>query len=195
MGINTSLADLQTFHYVGLIAVEVAIGLFYRFNYYLGFFRNRVCRSLFGIQMGFAVANVVDPTTSQQIGVLSQIIRFIFLFVFFLWTVILFLIKMLGCKLSGFTFRRVKFNASHIVDDIINVGGNLFMIAMKIALPISCSVLLINTGFAALARTTPQLNIFMVAFMVNIFAGLYILAAALPSLVACFTESFMIHSN
>ena len=43
-----------------------------------------------------------------------------------------------------------------------------------------------HTGFAALARTTPQLNIFMVAFMVNILAGLYVLSAALPSLVALF---------
>jgi flagellar biosynthesis protein FliR len=57
---------------------------------------------------------------------------------------------------------------------------------MKIALPISCTVLLINTGFAALARTTPQLNIFMVAFMVNILAGLSILTVTLPSLVTFF---------
>ena len=186
VGVNASLAGLQTFHYVGLIAVEVAIGLFIGLIITLVFSGIEFAGRLFGIQMGFAVANVVDPTTSQQIGVLSQIIRFIFLFVFFAMDGHLILLKCLAVSFQILPLGIGEFNASHIADDIINVGGNLFMIAMKIALPISCSVLLINTGFAALARTTPQLNIFMVAFMVNILAGLYVLAAALTSLVALF---------
>ena len=77
-------------------------------------------------------------------------------------------------------------NLIAISDDIIGVGSQLFRLAMRIALPISCSVLLINTGLAALARTTPQMNIFMVGFMLNIGAGLFMLSFAIPSFVPLF---------
>ena len=186
VGVKPELANLQVFNYVGLVSAEVAIGLFIGLILTLVFSGIEFAGRLFGIQMGFAVANVVDPTTSQQIGVLSQIIRFIFLFVFFTMDGHLMLIKSLALSFDVLPLGIGEFNAGAIADDMIDVGGNLFVIAMKIALPISCAVLLINTGFAALARTTPQLNIFMVAFMVNILAGLYVLSMALPALVALF---------
>ena len=186
VGINVSLVDLRIFHYAGLILIEFGIGLFIGLLLTLVFSGIEFAGRLFGIQMGFAVANVVDPTTSEQIGVLSQIIRFIFLFVFFSMDGHLFLIKALAVSFKLLPLGGGSFNVELILDDIILVGSNLFVIAMKIALPISCSVLLINTGFAALARTTPQLNIFMVAFMVNILVGLSILAVTLPSLVKLF---------
>ena len=186
VGINHNLAGLEVFHYAGLIAIEFSIGLFIGLLLTLVFSGIEFAGRLFGIQMGFAVANVVDPTTSEQIGVLSQIIRFIFLFIFFSMDGHLFLIKALAVSFELLPLGGGSFNVEVIIDDIIIVGSNLFLIAMKIALPISCSVLLINTGFAALARTTPQLNIFMVAFMVNILVGLSILAVTLPSLVKLF---------
>ena len=188
VGINPNLAGLNILHYAGLIAAELSIGLFIGLLLTLVFSGIEFAGRLFGIQMGFAVANVVDPTTSQQIGVLSQIIRFIFLFVFFSMDGHLLLLKCLAVSFQILPLGVGEFNASLIADDIIAVGSNLFLLAMKIALPISCAVLLINTGFAALARATPQLNIFMVAFMVNILAGLVILASALPSLVALFNR-------
>jgi flagellar biosynthesis protein FliR len=193
VGIRPDLVELQLLQYVGLVAAEVAIGVFIGLILTLVFSGIEFAGRLFGIQMGFAVANVVDPTTSQQIGVLSQIIRFIFIFVFFSMDGHLMLVKCLAVSFQVLPLGVGEFNASLIADDIIAVGANLFVIAMKIALPISCAVLLINTGFAALARTTPQLNIFMVAFMVNILAGLFILSFALPSLVALFTR--IIHNS
>ena len=57
---------------------------------------------------------------------------------------------------------------------------------MQIALPISCTVLLINTGLAALARTNPQMNIFMIGFMLNIGAGLLVLSITIPTLIPYF---------
>jgi flagellar biosynthetic protein FliR len=185
-GINTELVNLEVFHYAGLVVVEFSIGVFIGLLLTLVNSGIEFAGRLFGIQMGFAVANVVDPTTSEQIGVLSQIIRFIFLFIFFSMDGHLFLIKALAVSFQILPLGGGSFNVEVIIDDVIIVGSNLFIIAMKIALPISCTVLLINTGFAALARTTPQLNIFMVAFMVNILAGLSILTVTLPSLVTFF---------
>lgn len=186
VGINHELVDREVLAYTGLIIVEFCIGIFIGLLLTLVYSGIEFAGRLFGIQMGFAVANVVDPTTSEQIGVLSQMIRFIFLFVFFSMEGHLILLKALAQSFQLLPVGSGTFHVALVATDVIQVGANLFMLAMKIALPISCSVLLINTGFAALARTTPQLNIFMVAFMVNIMAGLFILSMALPALVSLF---------
>jgi flagellar biosynthetic protein FliR len=70
VGIKTELAGLQTFHYVGLVTVEVVIGLFIGLILTLVFSGIEFAGRFFGIQMGFVVVNVVDLTTLQQIGVL-----------------------------------------------------------------------------------------------------------------------------
>jgi flagellar biosynthetic protein FliR len=186
VGIKHDIEDLHVLHYTGLIFVELGIGGMIGLVLMLIFSGIEFAGRLFGIQMGFAVANVVDPTTSQQIGVLSQLIRFIFLFVFFAIDGHLMLLQSLFVSFKILKLGGGTLNIIAISDDIIGVGSHLFRLAMRIALPISCSVLLINTGLAALARTTPQMNIFMVGFMLNIGAGLFMLIFAIPSFVSLF---------
>jgi flagellar biosynthesis protein FliR len=188
LGIHYDLVGLHFLQYVGLIICEFSIGLCIGLLLMLIFSGIEFAGRLFGIQMGLAVANVVDPTTSQQIGVLSQFIRFIFLFTFFAIDGHLMLLKALMQSFEILPLGRGHVNFLAISDDIIAVGSDLFKIAMRIALPISCVVLLINTGLAALARTTPQMNIFMVGFMLNIGAGLIMLGLAIPSLIPMFRK-------
>ena len=186
VGIHHNLVNLHVLHYTGLIVVELGIGIVIGMLLMLIFSGIEFAGRLFGIQMGFAVANVVDPTTSQQIGVLSQLIRFVFFFVFFAIDGHLMLLQSLFVSFQMLELGGGTLNIIAISDDVIGVGSQLFRIAMRIALPVSCSVLLINTGLAALARTTPQMNIFMVGFMLNIGAGLFMLAFAIPSFVPLF---------
>ena len=191
LGIKPNLIDLHVLHYTGLVLSEFAIGLCIGIILTLIFTGIEFAGRLFGIQMGMAVANVVDPTTSQQIGVLSQFIRFIFLFTFFAIDGHLILLKALFQSFEILPLGYGKLNFVAIGDEIIEIGSQLFEIAMRIALPVSCVVLLINTGLAALARTTPQMNIFMVGFMLNIGAGLLMLEVAIPSLIPLFKRLIM----
>jgi flagellar biosynthesis protein FliR len=179
-------SQLHILHYAGLIVSELGIGLCIGLLLMLIFSGIEFAGRLFGIQMGMAVANVVDPTTSQQIGILSQLIRFIFFFTLFAIDGHLMLLQALFQSFEILPLGHGNINFIAISDDIIAVGSDLFKIAMRIALPVSCVVLLINTGLAALARTTPQMNIFMIGFMVNIAGGLIMLSLAIPSFVPFF---------
>ena len=191
IGVNYALDDLHWLHAAGLICSEFLIGLCIGLMLTLVFSGIEMAGRLFGIQMGFAVANVVDPTSSEQIGVLSQLIRFVFLFVFFAIDGHLMLIQSLILSFKLLPLGHGSLNLVAISDDIIALGSRLFMIALKIAMPISCTVLLINTGLAALARTNPQMNIFMIGFMLNIGAGLLILGITIPTLIPYFQSVIM----
>ena len=56
----------------------------------------------------------------------------------------------------------------------------MFVIAIKISAPILVALFLISTAMGVLARTVPQMNVFIVGFPVQLTVGLSVLVATLP---------------
>ena len=56
----------------------------------------------------------------------------------------------------------------------------VFVTGMKIAMPVTFAILLTNVGLGILARTMPQLNIFVVGIPLQIIVGIFVLAILLP---------------
>ena len=63
---------------------------------------------------------------------------------------------------------------------LITQGSDIFSLGLKIGLPVVCVVLLVNVGLATL-RTVPQINIFVIGFLITITVGLLILGLAIPT--------------
>jgi flagellar biosynthetic protein FliR len=63
---------------------------------------------------------------------------------------------------------------------ITNFTVGIFLTGMKIALPVTFAILLTNTGLGILARTMPQLNIFVVGLPLQIVIGLTMLMMLMP---------------
>ena len=68
----------------------------------------------------------------------------------------------------------------------VRQGGLLFSVGLKIALPVVCVVLLVNVGLATIARTVPQVNIFVIGFLVTISLGMLVLGFAIPATASVF---------
>ena len=51
---------------------------------------------------------------------------------------------------------------------------------MKIAMPVTFAILLTNVGLGILARTMPQMNIFVVGIPMQLTVGMLILTMVLP---------------
>ncbi len=66
------------------------------------------------------------------------------------------------------------------------LGANLFLTGLRFAAPVIAVLLIVNVGLGILARTTPQLNLLMVAFPVQIGLGLVALILGLPLLTGVF---------
>ena len=63
---------------------------------------------------------------------------------------------------------------------ILDFTAGIFLTGMKIAMPVTFSILLTNTGLGILARTMPQLNIFVVGLPMHIMVGLTMLMMLMP---------------
>jgi flagellar biosynthetic protein FliR len=162
-----------------LIGSEVLIGLALGVAVSLIFQAMEMGASLVGVQMGFGIGAVIDPVTGGQVGSLDQFYQLIVTLVFFAVNGHLLVIQ--GLLHS---FQVVPPGGADISliagDKVAPFFASLFVVAIRIALPVVGALLLTDVAMALVGRTVPQMNILIVGFPVKIAVGLLVLAAAMP---------------
>jgi flagellar biosynthetic protein FliR len=163
---------------VGEIATGVVIGLAVK----LVFTGIQLAGQIAGFQMGFAIANIMDPATSDQIPILSQFNNLIAVLIFFIINAHYWFLKALVesyriIPVFDFTFSGL------LVQQLVALAGSMFIIAIKIGAPVIATLLLTNVTFGLIARTVPQMHVFIVAMPVKSVAGLLLMGISLPYVV------------
>ena len=77
---------------------------------------------------------------------------------------------------------------------IMALTAEIFVIAIKIAAPILMALFLVTVSMGILARTVPQMNVFMVGFPLQIAVGMSALIVVLP-LFSGMLERLLEHTN
>ena len=72
--------------------------------------------------------------------------------------------------------------SNSLMQQIVDLGGKMFVIAVQVGAPIIAALLLISVAFGLIARTVPQMNVFIVAMPLKIGVGLLFLGFSLPYL-------------
>jgi len=67
-----------------------------------------------------------------------------------------------------------------MVNDIVRVFGNIFLIAFKISAPITISIMISEVALGIVSKTVPQLNVFMVGMPLKIILGLAVMVITIP---------------
>lgn len=138
------------------------------------------------VQMGLSGANVLDPNSATQMPVLGQ---FMGLFVLALILGVgghIVILEALAASLERVPSGSVVgLNAG--VEAVLALGANLFALGVRFAAPMVAALLISNVALGVMARTTPQLNVLMVAFPIQIAVGLFMLAVTLPMLAGFFS--------
>lgn len=166
-----------------LIGSEVLVGITIGIAVMLVFQGLQMASSIVGVQMGFGMGSVLDPTTGEQISELDQFYRLVVTLVFF--AVNGHLIVVQGLLHSFEVVPPGTADLSLIAGDrVIPFFASLFVVAIRIALPVMGALLLTDLAMALVGRTVPQMNILIVGFPVKIGVGLLVLVAGMPLLVA-----------
>jgi flagellar biosynthesis protein FliR len=140
-----------------------------------------------GFQMGFSMARAIDPQDGAQSTSLSQ-----FLYIFM---VLLFLIMdghhlfIAALAKSFYLVPPCMFvPRPALAQLLIQTGGQMFLVALKISAPILIALFLVNLCLGIVARTVPQVNILMIGFPLNIGVGLILFGLTLTSLPPYFED-------
>lgn len=173
---------------VGLLG-EIFIGIWIGFMIGLVFEAVRLSGQLVGFQMGFGVASIIDPVSGGQYSVIAQL-KNIFAYLLFLsinghHIVLRALAESFDVvPLLDFSF------SSGLLDQIIRLTGSMFGIALKIGAPIIAISFFTSVALGLVARTVPQINVFIVGFPLKIAMGLVGVGIALPYIVSLLQELF-----
>ena len=168
---------------------EVMVGLIIGLAVQLFFAGVQLAGQLAGFQMGFAIANVVDPASSLQIPILSQFLNLFALMIFFTVDGHFYFIKALVDSFGLIPPFGVSLS-SGVLDFIVMMGANIFLTAVKIGAPVMVALLLTQTALALTARTVPQMQIFVVAMPLQITLGLLFLGISLPFCMVFLEKAF-----
>lgn len=160
---------------VGELMLGTIIGLSVR----LLFAGIQLAGQVAGYQMGFAIANIMDPLESSQLPILAALKNLIAMLTFLAVNAHHWFLRALVES-----FRLIPPFGFHLTDSLmeqlVKLGGNMFIVAIKVGAPIMAVMLLSSVAFGLIARTVPQMHIFIVAIPVKILVGLLFLGFSLP---------------
>jgi len=161
------------------MAGEIMIGVVIGFAARCIFAGVQSAGELTGFQMGFSMAYVLDPMTSTQVSVLAE---FQYIFAMLIFLIVdahhLFLSALVESfriiPPLGFTF------SGSLMQVLFVMSKNVFIIALKLSAPIVAVMIFTNIGLGVVARTVPQINIFVVGFPLQIAVGFIFLGLTAP---------------
>ncbi|MBD1400442.1 flagellar biosynthetic protein FliR [Pelovirga terrestris] len=172
-----------------IVAAEVIFGLLVGFIAQLIFMAAEFAGSVIGYQMGFAAANIFDPTTQQQVALISQF-QGIFAILLFLSVnahhlfleAIVASFAMLppgGLNLSG-----------GAIPMMIELSNHALILSVRLVAPIMAVLILVTLTLGFMTRIFPQLNVFMLSFPLNIGLSFIIMGLTFGVFVAILQGEF-----
>lgn len=172
------------------IGQELLIGVVFGFVVSLVYSGIQMAGQLLGIQMGFNIANALDPVgQGGQLSYLDQLYALIAGMIFLTVNGHHQVIQALQQSFEIVPLGTFALGQA-VADDLVNLLAQATIISIRIGLPVAAALFLTDVAFLIVGRTAPQMNIFFVGQPVKVGVGLVTFFIALPAMVAYVTQVF-----
>lgn len=156
-----------------VIVREISIGVFIGFGVRLLFMIMTLTLEFAGLQMGFSIANILDPQGSEQVSMLAALgVNLLLLYLMSInFHHDLFLI--LGESYQKLPMGLPDFQMQEMLGRMAQSMTDIFRICFQLAFPIVFAMFAIHLVLAVITKTAPQMNLFFnITFVINIVCGL-----------------------
>ena len=161
------------------VAKEMFIGWLIGLVGYITLSAVNMAGKIMDMQVGFAVVQMMDPTTQQQSGMIGTFLYNLTIIYFVITNGHHVIISALAESFRIIPLDSMVWNTS-LPQLITDLTAGVFMNGMKIAMPVTFAILLTNVGMGILARTMPQMNIFVVGIPLQLTIGTSMISMVLP---------------
>ncbi len=175
------VATLDLGGLLGAVVSQVVLGVMIGFVAYLVFMGIQFAGEIIDIQIGFAVANVLNPTTQQQVTIIGELQLTLATLVFLLSDSHLIMLQGIGGSFHLLPLPFIVMNPA-VLTDVMHFVQDAFLIVVQIAAPPAVALFLTNVALGLMARVAPQMNVFVIGLPLQIGVGLLMLAVGLPLL-------------
>lgn len=170
-GPEQTVAYSGLFEYAALVIKECIVGLL------IGYMTN-ICMQaihfagrIIDMDIGLAMANVMDPTTKEQVGLTGTFYYDFVMLMLLVTDMHLYITRAMIETYEIIPVGEMTINAS-LYDTVIEFVGNYFIIGFRISLPIFACVLLLNAILGILVKIAPQMNMFVIGIQLKVLTGL-----------------------
>jgi flagellar biosynthetic protein FliR len=165
-------------------ALGVAAGVMVAF---LGEALLMACQTL-GLQAGYSFATTVDPTSQADSGVLQVFGKLAASLFFFAFGLDRHVIRAFAASLATHPPGEFRLTPD-IVDSVIRLSSGMFVLGLRLALPVVALLLLVDLSLALMNRINAQLQLLTLAFPAKMLIGLVMLAILSTTIGALYQQA------
>lgn len=171
--------------YILLVLKEVVVGVAIGLVAYIIFSAVQIAGGFIDFQMGFAMANIIDPQTGVSVPLTGQ---------FFNFLILLLLLAINGHHLLldgiyySYQFLPMDqvfpaFGDENTVEFIIKLFTAVFAVAFQMSAPIVATLFLVTLALGITGKTVPQMSIFVIGFPIKIAVGFIVMIVTMGVMV------------
>jgi flagellar biosynthesis protein FliR len=165
--------------YAWMMGREIVMGTVLGFAVMLLFIGVQFAGQLAGLQIGFGIVNVIDPQSSEQVSIIGQFLDILAILILLTTDGHHLILRGLSASFETVPLGGAALTGP-VVEKVVSLSSQVFVIAVQISAPVLLTLFLISVALGFLARTVPQMNVFIVGFPVQVAVGLAVLFASLP---------------
>ena len=152
---------------------------------------------MINMQMGLTSATTLDPSSSGQVSILSNIIALMGLLIFINLGGVYWLFKALLKSFEVFPLYAINIPLVKLanMDLLIKLSSNTLYMGLQIASPILLATLAQDIILGVISRTAPQVNVFQLSFLFKPVLGAAIMVWILPMLMNVIEQYFLSYAN
>lgn len=140
--------------------------------------------SIVDMETGLSMVTLFDPTSKNNSSITGVFYQYVLMLLLIVTGMYRYLFGALADSFSLIPVNGAVFHADSLVQSMVTFLGEYVILGFRIALPVFCSILLLNAVLGILAKVSPQMNMFAVGIQLKILVGMAILfftAGMLPS--------------
>jgi flagellar biosynthesis protein FliR len=187
--IQVVLAGNGVIEFFGIVAREIVIGLSIGLISVFLFYGFQFGGHVMSQSMGFSMINIIDPQSQTNIPLIGQMLNLLALMLFVLADGHHFLLYAIDESFVAIPIGAGGFSGA-MVEGYARLSADIFVIGVKIGAPVLVAIIVTEMGLGFLARTVPQMNVWLIGFPLKIGIGLLTMGLSLPMFVYVFGKYY-----
>ena len=126
-------------------------------------------------EIGFSMVSDFDQTMNTEITITAEFYNMLVMLIMLCSNMHYFILSALSDSFQLIPLGKVTIDTGTLYDTMIQYIADYFIISVRIALPVMISIMLLNVVLGVLAKTAPQMNMFVIGIQLKIFVGFAVL--------------------
>lgn len=136
-------------------------------------------------ELGFSMVSNFDPSMNTETTITAEFFNMLVMIILLCSNMHYFILSALSDSFESIPLGHVTIDSGTLYDIMLQYMTDYFVIAMRISLPILISIMLLNVVLGVLAKTAPQMNMFVIGIQLKIligFAVLFVILSFVPNI-------------